>query len=170
MASLAQGKLSCRHEPVSSRRIPQEYPHNLPRHKTFFRQESSVADKTPYSTFTLPGKRGIVFLVAAAGFPSPFSAFLYFPALNAIAQPISVSLELMNLTITMYLVVQGIVPSVFGDLFDTLVRRPTYLLVFLIYLFASLGLALSGLIHSSAWCCGWYKARAAPVPSLSPTA
>jgi multidrug resistance protein len=82
-----------------------------------------------------------LFFVALAGFFSPFSAFIYFPALNAIAQSLSVSLELMNLTITMYLVVQGILPSIFGDLSDTLGRRPIYLLVFSIYLCASLGLA-----------------------------
>jgi hypothetical protein len=98
----------------------------------------SVPASSPYSMFTLREKRGIVFLV---GFFSPFSAFIYFPALNAIAQSLSVSLELMNITITMYLVVQGIVPSVFGDLSDTLGWPPIYLLVFLIYLLASLSLA-----------------------------
>lgn len=103
--------------------------------------QNQSPNNIPYSTFTPTERCGIVFLVALAGFFSPFSAFIYFPALNAIAQSLSVSLELMNLTITMYLVVQGIVPSIFGDLSDTLGRRPIYLLVFSIYLCASLGLA-----------------------------
>ena len=52
------------------------------------------------------------------------------------------SLELMNLTITAYLICQGIVPSIFGDLADMVGRRPVYLLVFLIYFSANIGLAL----------------------------
>jgi multidrug resistance protein len=141
MASSAQGKPSSCHGTLKPSSDSPRAPLQPPETQNVFQQESSVADQTPYSTFTLSEKRGIVFLVAVAGFFSPFSAFIYFPALNAIAQSLSVSLELMNLTITMYLLIQGIVPSVFGDLSDTLGRRPTYLLVFLIYLFASLGLA-----------------------------
>jgi multidrug resistance protein len=128
----------------ASKKTPSNPPKALTEcHKTQkgLEEGMSVPASFPYSTFTLREKRGIVFLVALAGFFSPFSAFIYFPALNAIAQSLSVSLELMNITITMYLVVQGIVPSIFGDLSDTLGRRPIYLLVFLIYLCASLGLA-----------------------------
>src|SRR4051794_39308600 len=79
---------------------------------TLLEEGMSVPANLHYSTFTRREKRGIVVLVALAGFFSPFSAFIYFPALNAIAQSLSVSLELMNITITMYLVVQGIVPSI----------------------------------------------------------
>ncbi|MCJ1290308.1 hypothetical protein MMC34_001844 [Xylographa carneopallida] len=39
----------------------------------------------PYSTFRICEKRFIVFLVALAGFFSPFNAFIYFPALQDIA-------------------------------------------------------------------------------------
>src|SRR5271154_2065674 len=125
----------------ASKKTSPNSPKALTEHHKTQEEGMSVPASFPYSTFTLREKRGIVFLVALAGFFSPFSAFIYFPALNAIAQSLSVSLELMNITITMYLVVQGIVPSIFGDLSDTLGRRPTYLLVFLIYLSASLGLA-----------------------------
>ena len=48
----------------------------------------------------------------------------------------------MNLTVTLYLVVQGIVPSFFGDMAETLGRWPVYLLSFSIYMLASVGLAL----------------------------
>ncbi|MCJ1285607.1 hypothetical protein MMC26_004948 [Xylographa opegraphella] len=96
----------------------------------------------PYSTFSTAEKRAIVFLVALAGFFSPFSAFIYFPALQDIANALSVSLEVMNLTVTLYAVVQGIVPSLFGDMAETLGRRPACLLIFSIYVLASVGLAL----------------------------
>ena len=103
---------------------------------------NNAAPDIPYSAFSTSEKRAIVFLVALAGFFSPFSAFIYFPALQDIANDLYVSLELMNLTVTLYLVVQGIVPSLFGDMAETLGRRPVYLLAFLIYVLASVGLAL----------------------------
>ena len=95
-----------------------------------------------YSTFSNKAKRGIVLLVALAGFFSPLSANIYFPALDYIASDLNVSLELMNLTITAYLICQGLVPFMVGDLADHLGRRPIYLAIFIIYLAANIGLAL----------------------------
>ena len=95
-----------------------------------------------YSHFTNPTKRWIVFLVALAGFFSPLSANIYFPALNYIATELSVSLELMNLTITAYLVCQGVVPFIIGGLADSHGRRPLYLIVFTVYFAANVGLAV----------------------------
>jgi MFS family permease len=96
----------------------------------------------PYSVFSSQAKRSIVAMCAIAGFFSPFSAFTYFPALEYMAEDLGVSLQLMNLTITMFLVVQGIVPAVLGDLADQIGRRPTYLLVLVVYFAACVGLAL----------------------------
>ena len=48
----------------------------------------------------------------------------------------------MNLTITAYLICQGIVPSVLGDLADMLGRRPVYIIVFLVYFVANIDLAM----------------------------
>lgn len=45
-------------------------------------------------------------------------------------------MELMHLTVTLYLIVQGIVPSVFGELSQNIGRRPVYLTVCVIYLVA----------------------------------
>ena len=120
---------------------PQECPvtNNLSKESVDRLPEDS--DSEVYSVFTITEKRIIVLLVAMAGFFSPFSAFIYFPALKTIAKSLSVSLELINITVTMYLVVQGIVPSIFGDLSEGLGRRPVYLLVFIIYIAASIGLA-----------------------------
>lgn len=95
-----------------------------------------------YTVFRKSTQRWIVFLVALAGFFSPLSANIYFPALNYIAADLSVSLELINLTITAYLICQGIVPFIIGGLADAHGRRPLYLIVFLIYFAANVGLAL----------------------------
>lgn len=96
----------------------------------------------PYTVFSKTSKRIIVLLCAIAGFFSPFSAFTYFPALEYMAADLDVSLQLMNLTITVYLVVQGVIPAVLGDLADQIGRRPVYLIVLSVYVAACIGLAL----------------------------
>jgi multidrug resistance protein len=104
--------------------------------------EDDTLVKDSYSAFRSGDKHLIVFLVAAAGFFSPFSAFIYFPALKSIAASLGVTLELINLTVTTYLIVQGIVPSVIGDISENVGRRPVYLTIFIIYLVANIGLGL----------------------------
>ena len=101
-----------------------------------------VSSEPVYSVFTQHQKGYIVFLTAWAGFFSPLSSSIYFPALNALAQDLSVSDELINLTITSFMIFQGLAPIVFGDLADMLGRRPVYILGFVIYLGANVGLAL----------------------------
>lgn len=76
------------------------------------------------------------------GFLLPFSALTYYPALEYMATDLDVSLQLMNLTITVYLVVQGVVPAVLGVLADQIGRRPVYLLVLMVYVAACIELAL----------------------------
>ncbi|KAF4556403.1 Multidrug transporter QDR2-like protein [Elsinoe fawcettii] len=95
-----------------------------------------------YSIFTLPQKRFIVFMSAAGGFFSAVSANIYFPALNTLALDFGVSATLINLTITTYMIFQGFVPLLVGDLADSVGRRPAYILCFTLYIAANIGLAL----------------------------
>lgn len=96
----------------------------------------------PYSVFSQSTRRWTVLLVALAGFFSPLSANIYFPALNYLAHDLNVSLKLINLTITAYLIFQGIVPFIVGDAADKMGRRPVYIAAFVVYLGANIGLAL----------------------------
>ena len=97
---------------------------------------------TKYSKFTKAQKRWIVLLVAFAGMFSPLSSFIYYPAIHTIALDLRVTITLVNLTVTSYMVVSGITPAIVGDLADTIGRRPIYLATFLIYFAANIGLAL----------------------------
>lgn len=103
---------------------------------------SDVDAPMGYSAFDTKSKRCIVLLCALAGFFSPFSAFIYFPALTYIGEDLGVSLSLMNLSITVFLVIQAIAPPLLGDIADQVGRRPVYLLVLLVYFVACVGLAL----------------------------
>ena len=95
-----------------------------------------------YSTFTQGQKHYIVFLTAFGGLFSPLSANIYFPALNALSKDLKVSNELINLTLTTYMIFQGLAPTIFGDLADMAGRRPAYIISFTIYIGANIGLAL----------------------------
>ncbi|KAK3300648.1 major facilitator superfamily domain-containing protein [Chaetomium fimeti] len=99
-------------------------------------------DQAPYSVFDAWEKRFIVFMVALASFFSPVSANIYFPALNTLAQDYRVSTTLINLTITVYMIFQGLAPSFTGSLSDSIGRRPLYILCFVVYIGANIGLAL----------------------------
>jgi len=58
------------------------------------------------------------------------------------ATDLHVSIELINLSITTYMIVSGIAPAIIGNLSDTVGRRPIYLGTMFIYLAANIGLAL----------------------------
>ncbi|TGO34352.1 hypothetical protein BHYA_0201g00160 [Botrytis hyacinthi] len=101
-----------------------------------------VVSGPPYSAFGVWKKRYIVGMCTLAAFISPTSANIYFPALNPLAADLGVSNTLINLTLTSFMIFQGLAPTVFGDLADMAGRRPTYIIAFIIYLGANIGLAL----------------------------
>ncbi|KAK5994569.1 MFS-type transporter clz19 [Cladobotryum mycophilum] len=72
----------------------------------------------------------------------PLSSFIYLPAITPISEAYGKSLSEINLTVTLYQVMQAIAPLFFGDLSDQIGRRPVYLLTFTIYIGANVGLAL----------------------------
>ncbi|KAF2759865.1 MFS general substrate transporter [Pseudovirgaria hyperparasitica] len=96
----------------------------------------------PYTVFTKCERLVITYLIGCSMFFSPFTANIYFPCLKQLAQAVHVDSSRINLTITTYLIVQGIAPAFCGDLADNLGRRPVYLFTFSIYVAANLALAL----------------------------
>lgn len=103
---------------------------------------TNASNTEPYSAFTKNQKRFIVFMASWAGFFSPVSGQIYFPALNALAADLNVSNTLINLTLTSYMIAQGAAPTFIGDLADTMGRRLAYAVCFVIYIVANIGLAL----------------------------
>jgi MFS family permease len=95
-----------------------------------------------YSVFSKSERRWIVFTVSFAAMFSGLSSFIYYPAITPLSKSLKVSIELINLTVTAYMIVAGVAPSVTGDMADQTGRRPAYILAFAIYFASNLGLAL----------------------------
>lgn len=95
-----------------------------------------------YSSFTLWEKRFIVLGASLAAFFSPLTAQIYFPALNVLQQDFHVTSSQINLTVTTYMILQGISPAFIGGFADSAGRRPAYIICFVIYIGANIGVAL----------------------------
>ncbi|RAK95876.1 MFS general substrate transporter [Aspergillus ibericus CBS 121593] len=103
---------------------------------------AAAAEEEVYSIYTGTARNLIVMTASVAGFFSPLSANIYLPALDTLADELHVSDTMINLTITTYMIFQGLAPAIFGGLADTAGRRPAYILCFTIYIAANIGLAL----------------------------
>ncbi|KAI9034899.1 MFS general substrate transporter [Aspergillus affinis] len=119
--------------------------------------EKSVSDSTnaqgtkyntnkepPYSVFD---RREMIIIVIIAAFTTvlpPLTASIYYPVITVLARELSVSVNDINLTITVYLIVQGIAPSFTGNLSDETGRRPALIICFVLYIAGSIGAAVKG--------------------------
>ncbi|KAH0347471.1 MFS general substrate transporter, partial [Aureobasidium melanogenum] len=104
--------------------------------------EQPSDDGGPYSIFSPTQKKLIVLTASLAGFFSPLSGSIYYPALNTIADDLGITSTKVNLTVTTYMIVQGLAPMLTAGFSDGAGRRPAYIACFIIYLAANLGLAL----------------------------
>ncbi|PLN85499.1 major facilitator superfamily domain-containing protein [Aspergillus taichungensis] len=95
----------------------------------------------PYTTLSEQEKRWTITLTSMVTFISPVSANIYFPAMNQLAQDLGVSTTMINLSITTFMVVQGIAPLFVASLSDTYGRRPAIIVSLVIYLAVNIGLA-----------------------------
>ncbi|RJE19044.1 transporter, partial [Aspergillus sclerotialis] len=107
-------------------------------------EEKKIAASTQpvHSAFSKHEKRFIVFMVTMASFFSPLSGQIYYPIMPTLVQNYHLSNALVNLTISTYMILQGLAPSFMGTFADTGGRRPAYILAFAIYTAANIGLAL----------------------------
>ncbi|TGO65364.1 hypothetical protein BOTNAR_0079g00320 [Botryotinia narcissicola] len=97
----------------------------------------------PYHIFSPKQKWTLVIIIGVAGLFSGLSSNIFFPSLDAISKDFNVSLNTVALTITSYLIIQGISPVFWGSLADTLGRRPIYMASFSVYIIANIALSFS---------------------------
>lgn len=103
---------------------------------------TSSAPTPPYSVYNRSEKWILVGMVAVAGLFSPLPANIYFPAIPTLTAVFDRSIEDLNLTVTIYLAMQGVSPMLWGPLSDRYGRRPLFLICLLILVGSSLALAL----------------------------
>ncbi|GFF54236.1 MFS antiporter QDR2 [Aspergillus lentulus] len=99
--------------------------------------------RPPHRILSKKQKWNIVIFVSLAGSLSPLSSNIYFPAIETISTDLGVNASLVALTITIYMVVQGVAPSIFSTLSDTCGRRLTFTICLVIYTAANLALAFT---------------------------
>lgn len=95
----------------------------------------------PYSIYTSTERWFIVVTASIAALFSPLAAMVYMPAIPVIAADFHKSVELINLTVTVYMVFQGVSPVFWGTLADYVGRRPIFLSCMLVLTVACIGLA-----------------------------
>lgn len=96
----------------------------------------------PYSIYSTWSKRWIVLGASLGAFISPLTGQIYLPALNAIEKDFHITASKVNLTVTTYMIFQGITPMFVGGLADGAGRRPAYAICFVVFIGANIGLAL----------------------------
>lgn len=105
--------------------------------------EAPVVEQPPkYSIHPAWAKRLIIFGASISAFFSPLTAQIYLPALPTVADDFHVTASKATLTVTTYMIFQGITPMFLGGLADSAGRRPAYVICFVIYIGANIGLAL----------------------------
>ena len=86
-----------------------------------------------YSVFTTAGKWCIIAMVSYAAWFSILSSFGYYSAIHQLSQIFSVSVDKINLTVTSYIAVATVAPTLVGDTADVLGRRPVYVFALSLY-------------------------------------
>ncbi|KAI8063837.1 major facilitator superfamily domain-containing protein [Gongronella butleri] len=104
---------------------------------------SAASQHTATSRFTHRQKIMITIIASIASFFSPFSANCYFPAMQLIETDLQIDSNRMYATITVYMVFQGIAPSMWSYWADHRGRRPVYLYTLCLYILSNVGLALA---------------------------
>lgn len=96
-----------------------------------------------YSVFTAAERWCIVAMVSYAAWFSTLSSFIYYPAIHQLSHIFSVSVDKINLTVTSYMAVATVAPTLVGDTADVLGRRPVYVVALSLYIGANVAIVLS---------------------------
>ncbi|TKY88092.1 hypothetical protein EX895_003188 [Sporisorium graminicola] len=107
------------------------------------KEQAQGDNAEPYCAFTTRSKLFIVLTVSMASFFSPFSINIYIPALPQISNLLHTSEAATNVTVTVYMIAQGLSPVLWAPLSDVFGRRPIYIMTFLIFVVANLGLSFT---------------------------
>ncbi|KAI1148350.1 major facilitator superfamily domain-containing protein [Nemania diffusa] len=106
-------------------------------------QLDTVAAPPVHTVYTPWEKRLIVISAAFSGLFASWTAQIYLPALNNAAHDLHTSTKKINLTVTSYMIFQGVTPIFIGGYADAMGRRPVYIICFILYIAVDIALALT---------------------------
>lgn len=104
-------------------------------------QQITAETGAPYTLLSYGQKWGMVAILTMCGFWSSLGSPIYYPALRQLEKQFNVDENMVNITVVVYLLFQGVSPTISGGLADCFGRRPIILAGMLIYVVASIGLA-----------------------------
>lgn len=96
-----------------------------------------------FSAFRKGAKVFLVVLASTSAFMSPFAVNIYMPAVPDISHDLNIGSSQTLLSVTTYMIFQGLSPSFWAPLSDTYGRRPILMLTFVVFLAANLGLSFT---------------------------
>ncbi|KAF2812597.1 MFS general substrate transporter [Mytilinidion resinicola] len=111
--------------------------------------ETSSPGEEQYSVFSDGIRTYLAYLLGYIMTISTLTATIYFRLIPMLSKHFSVSVQAINLTVTVYAVYQAISPGIFAVLADMYGRRPVLLALITMYACASLGLALNRSSHAA---------------------
>ncbi|KAK8032463.1 major facilitator superfamily transporter [Apiospora arundinis] len=100
-------------------------------------------EKEPYHVFNNRQKWQLVVIAGVLAFLAGLSSNIYFPTQDEIARELKISMAMVELTVTSYLLVQGLTCIFWGAFADEIGRRPIYLIAMVLYLLANIALSYS---------------------------
>ncbi|KAI1753974.1 major facilitator superfamily domain-containing protein [Xylaria castorea] len=106
-------------------------------------QLNPVVIPPAHTVYTSREKQLIVISAAFSGLFASWTAQIYLPALNNAAQDLHTSTKKINLTVTSYMIFQGVTPIFIGGYADAMGRRPVYIICFILYIATDIALALT---------------------------
>nr|QFR37079.1 MFS transporter [Cyberlindnera americana] len=98
--------------------------------------------KPPYTVYSRTEKYILVLLAASICCWSTIGSPIYYPALGTIEKEFNISEELVNISVVVYLLCQGIFPTFAAGAADIYGRRPVVILCLCIFIGASIGIAV----------------------------
>ncbi|KAI7859441.1 major facilitator superfamily domain-containing protein [Circinella umbellata] len=116
-------------------------PENEKREVEFIREDNTDIDEV-YSIHSKRKKLLMTWIISIAALTSPLTGQIYYPSLLSISEEFNVTVSLVNLSVTIYMISQAVAPSFWGPLSDVWGRRPIYLSTLTIYILVCAGLAL----------------------------
>lgn len=111
----------------------------------------TASSSKPYSIFSARHRRILTAILGIASIASPLSANIYLPLLPLLQTQYRSSAQAINLTLTLYVVVQAVMPAFFAPAADAHGRRLIGIITYVIFTVASLGLAINDISGSRSY-------------------